>query len=151
MSLYKIIKILAGLLAVAGVIFLGMVISKGDTAIQAAAADGDNAVLDPMLIVTYIIFAFTIFLVLVFVLQNLFTNTKTLKGTLIGAGSFAGVLVISYLLSSGADASNYFYDGINPTEGETHMVSAGLVAFYILIIAAVAAMLLSPLFKKLSR
>lgn len=151
MKLYKIIKIIAGLLGIAGVIFLGTVVSKGDEAIQSAALDGDTAILDPMLYVTYIIFALTILLVLIFVFQNLFTNTKTIKSTLIGAGAFLVVLIVSYILTNGDDASKYIYDGINATEGETHLVSAGLVAFYILTIGAVLSMILSPLIKKLAK
>ncbi|MBA6151681.1 hypothetical protein [Gelidibacter maritimus] len=150
MNLHRILKIVAGLLGLAGIIFLVMVISKGDTAIQSAAADGDSAVLDPMLYVTYVIFALTILLVLIFVLQNLFTNTGSLKSTLIGVGAFAGVLIISYILSSGSDAGDYFYNGVPATEGEAHMVGAGLVAFYILIIGAAVAMLLSGI-KKISK
>ncbi|MBO3099276.1 hypothetical protein [Gelidibacter pelagius] len=150
MNLHRILKIVAALLGLAGIIFLVMVISKGDTAIQSAAADGDSAILDPMLYVTYVIFALTIVLVLIFVLQNLFTNTSSLKSTLIGVGAFAGVLIISYILSSGSDAGNYLYNGAPATEGEAHMVGAGLVAFYILIIGAAAAMLLSGI-KKISK
>ncbi len=150
MNLHKILKIVAALLGLAGIIFLGMIISIGDTAIQSAATDGDSAILDPMLYVTYIIFALTIILVLIFVLQNLFTNTRTLKSTLIGVGAFVGVLIISYLLSSGSDAGSYLYNGIPATENESHLVGAGLVAFYILIIGAAVAMLFSGI-KKLSK
>lgn len=73
MNLHKILKIVAALLGLAGIIFLVTILSKGDTAIQSAATDGDSAILDPMIYVTYIIFALTIILVLIFVLQNLFT------------------------------------------------------------------------------
>ncbi|MEO8774575.1 hypothetical protein [Gelidibacter gilvus] len=150
MNLHKILKIVAALLGLAGIIFLVTIISKGDTAIQSAATDGDSAILDPMLYVTYFIFALTIVLVLIFVLQNLFTNTSSLKSTLIGVGAFVGVLIISYVLSSGSDAGNYYYNGAPATEGESHMVGAGLVAFYILIIGAAAAMALSGI-KKITK
>lgn len=150
MNLHKILKIVAALLGLAGIIFLVTILSKGDTAIQSAATDGDSAILDPMIYVTYLIFALTIILVLIFVLQNLFTNTRTLKSTLIGVGAFAGVLIISYVVSSGSDAGKYFYNGVAATEGEAHMVGAGLVAFYILIVAAAVAMLLSGI-KKISK
>lgn len=143
MNLHKILKIVAALLGLAGIIFLVMVISRGDDAITAAALDGDTAIIDPMLYVTYIIFAMTLAFVLFFVIQNLFTNTASLKSTLIGIGAFVGVLVISYLLSSGSDAGNYMYNGAPASEGESHLVGAGLVAFYILIAGAALAMILS--------
>ena len=143
MKLHKILKIVAGLLGLAGIIFLVMVIAKGDDAISAAALDGDTAIMDPMLYITYIIFAMTLAAVVIFVLLNLFTDTGSLKGTLIGVGAFLGVLVISYILSSGSDAANYMYNGAPATEGESHLVGAGLVAFYILIVGAALAMMLS--------
>ncbi|MGC1632876.1 MAG: hypothetical protein WA749_12270 [Gelidibacter sp.] len=150
MKAHKILKIVAGLLGLAGSIFLVMVIAKGDEAINAAALDGNTAIIDPMLYVTYIIFAMTLAFVLFFVIQNLFTNTASLKSTLIGVGSFVAVLVISYVVSTGSDASKYLYNGYPATETESHLVGAGLIAFYILITAAVAAMLLSGL-KKISK
>jgi membrane protease YdiL (CAAX protease family) len=147
MKLHKILKIVAALLGLAGVIFLVMIVAKGDDAIKAAALDGDSAIIDPMAYVTYIIFALTLAFVLFFVLQNLFVNTASLKSTLIGVGAFAAVLVISYVLSSGSDAVDYQYNGAPATEGEARLVGAGLISFYILIIGAAAAMMLSGIKK----
>ena len=143
MNLHKILKIVAALLGLAGIIFLVMIISKGDDAISAAALDGDTAIMDPMLYIAYVVFAITLAAVVIFVLLNLFTDTGSLKNTLIGVGAFVGVLVISYVLSSGSDAGNYMYNGAPATEGESHMVGAGLVAFYILIVGAALAMMFS--------
>ena len=150
MNLHKITKIVAALLGLAGIIFLVMIISKGDEAVKAAALDGDSAIIDPMAYVTYIIFVLTLASVVIFVLLNLFTDTGSLKNTLIGVGAFIAVLVISYVLSSGADAGDYMYNGAPATEGEAHMVGAGLIAFYILIIGAAAAMVLSGI-KKITK
>ena len=150
MKIYKILKIVAGLLGLAGIIFLVMIIAKGDEAIKSAAIDGDTAILDPISYVTYIIFTLTIGFVLFFVIQNLFTNTKNLKGTLIGVGAFLAVLIVSYVASNGSDAGRFMYDGVPATEGESHLVGAGLIAFYILMVAAIAAVLLSGL-KKISK
>lgn len=151
MKSYKILKIVAGLLGLAGIIFLVMILAKGDEAIEAAALDGDTSIMDPIVIVTYIIFAMTIGFVLFFVIQNLFVKSSTLKNTLIGAGAFFAVLIFSYLVSSGADAGNYLYDGVPVTEQESRLVSAGLVAFYILMAGAAAALLFSGLFKNTSK
>lgn len=150
MNLHKILKIAAAVLGLLGIIFLVRIIYKGDEAIQSAALDGDTAILDPMAWVTYIIFGLTIAFVIFFVIKNLFTNTSSLKSTLMGVGAFLVVLIISYAVSSGADAGDYLYNGAAVTEGESKMVGAGLIAFYILIIGAALAMALSG-FKKLTK
>lgn len=93
-----------------------------------------------MAIVTYIVLGLVLLFVVVFVLKNLFTNTGSLKNTLIGVGLFAAVLIIAYAVSGG-DTNTYMYNNKVATEGQSHMVGAGLIAFYILIIGAAAAML----------
>lgn len=139
--MYKILKIIAAILSLLGIIFLVRIIATGDTDIQAASLNGDTSIIDPMAYVTYAIFFITILFVLFFVFKNLFANGKSLKSTLIGVGAFLGVLVIAYVLSSGADAENYKYNGLPATTGESHMVGAGLIAFYILIVAAAGSMI----------
>ncbi len=139
--MYKILKIIAAILSLLGIVFLVRIIAKGDGPIKAAALNGDTAIVDPMAIVTYVIFALTVFFVLIFVLKNLFTDTGSLKNTLIGIGSFAVVLVVAYLLSNGSDAGNYMYNGAPATTMESHLAGAGLIAFYILIVGAAASMI----------
>ena len=139
--MYKILRIVAAILSLLGVIFLVRIIAKGDEPIKAAALNGDTAIVDPMAYVTYAIFALTLVFVLFFVLKGLFTDTRSLKGTLIGVGAFVGVLVISYVLSSGSDAGKYMYNGAPATTTESHLAGAGLIAFYILIVAAAASMI----------
>ncbi len=138
--MYKILKIVVAILGLLGIIFLVRIIAKGDDPIKAAALNGDTAIVDPMAWVTYVIFLMTILFVLFFVIKNLFTDTGSLKNTLIGIGAFAAVLIIAYAVSSGSDASNYKYNGSPATATESHMVGAGLIAFYILIIGAAASM-----------
>ncbi|MGR7812523.1 hypothetical protein [Lacinutrix undariae] len=139
MSLHKILKIVAALLGLAGVIFLVRVLSVGDEAIKG----GDNGSVDAIVyLARYMLYA-TVAIVAVFVIKNLFTNTSGLKNTLIGIGAFAAVLVISYALSSGADGQTYTYNGQIATEGESHLVGAGLMAFYVLMVVAAGALLLS--------
>ena len=139
--MYKILKIVAAVLGLVGIIFLIRIISVGDEAIKA----GDDGSVDPMAYVAYVILGITLLFVLYFVLKNLFTS-GSLKGTLIGVGAFAAVLVIGYLVSGG-DPTVYKYNGLPATPGESQMVGAGLVAFYILMVAAAAAMVLSGIKK----
>jgi len=136
--MYKISKIVAAALGLIGIIFLIRIISVGDEAIKS----GDDGSVDPMAYVAYIVLGITVAFVLYFVLKNLFTHTSSLKNTLVGIGAFLIVLVISYSVSGG-DTTVYKYGGQAVTEGASKMVGAGLVSFYILMIAAAVAMLLS--------
>lgn len=148
MNLHKILKILAGILGLLGIIFLIRIISEGDGAIKSAALNGDTTIVDPLAYVAYAIMFLTILFVVFFVLKNLFTNTATLKNTLISVGVFAAVLVLAYVISGG-DATPYFYNGVEATSGESQLVGAGIIAFYILIASAAIIMLLSGV-KKLT-
>ncbi|WP_426432187.1 hypothetical protein ACPX19_06390 [Winogradskyella sp. HB-48] len=145
--LHKILKIVAAILSLAGIISLVRIIAAGDEAIKTGEKAG---LVDPMAYIAYIILILVLAFVVVFVLKNLFTNTAGLKNTLIGVGAFAAVLIISYVVSGG-DAMKYkLQDGL-ATDGQSHMVGAGLTAFYILIIVAALAMIFSGVKKVISK
>lgn len=148
--LHKILKIVALIISVAGIIFLGMIIAKGDDEIKAAALAGDTAIVDPIAIAAYIILGLVLLFVVVFVIKNLLTNTAGLKNTLIGIGAFAAVLIISYVVSGGDPMEYKLQDGI-ATDGQSTMVGAGLVAFYILIVVAALSMIFSGVKKVISK
>ena len=95
MGLHKILKIVALLLSVAGVISLGMIVSNGDDAVKAT---GEG--LDGFLYIAYIMFALVLFFVIVFVLKGLMAGD--IKKTLITVGAFLLVVLISYVTSDGA-------------------------------------------------
>lgn len=147
MNLQKISKIIVGILGLLGVVFLVRIISAGDEAIKDGAEAG---LVDPMAYIAYITLGVVLVLVLFFVLKNLFTNTGSLKNTLIGVGAFAAVLIISYV-ASGGDVMEYkLQDGI-ATPGQSQMVGAGLVAFYILLAVAAISMIFSGVKKIISK
>ena len=148
--LHKILKIVAAILSVLGIVFLGRIIAEGDDEIKAAALAGDTAIVDPIAIVAYITLGLVLLFVVVFVVKNLFTNTSGLKNTLIGVGAFAAVLVISYAVSGGDPVQYKMQEGF-ATEGQSQMVGAGLTAFYILIIVAALAMIFSGVKKVISK
>jgi hypothetical protein len=148
--LHKILKIVAALLSVLGIVFLGRIIAEGDDEIKAAALAGDTAIVDPIAIVAYITLGLVLLFVVVFVLKNLFTNTAGLRNTLIGVGAFAAVLVISYVVSGGDTMQYKLREGF-ATESQSQLVGAGLTAFYILIIVAVVAMIFSGVKKVISK
>ena len=140
--MHKILKIVALVLSLAGIGFLIGILAKGDEAIKA----GDNAVVDFMSYVAYVVLFIILLSVIIFVFKNLFSNTGSLKNTLIGIGAFLAVLIVAYAVSGG-DTMVYKYRGNPVTEGESHMVGAGLIAFYVLILTAAAAMLFSGIKK----
>ena len=147
MKLHKILKIVAAILSLAGVALLAMIISKGDTAIDAAyVSGGDTSVVDQMAYVAYVTFGLILAFVVFFVIKNLFSNTGSLKSTLIGAGAFVGILVLSYLVSGG-DPTEYFDQGILTDGGTSQAVGAGLVSFYILGALAIFSILFSGIKK----
>jgi len=143
MKLHKILKIVAAILSLVGVILLAMIISKGDTVIDAAyRSGGGTSAVDQMAYVAYATFGLILAFVVFFVVKNLFSNTGSLKSTLLGAGAFAAVLLISYLVSGG-DTTEYFDQGILTTESTSHIVGAGIVSFYVLGVLAIVSILFS--------
>src|SRR5690606_11074349 len=92
MALHKILKIVALLLSVAGVIFLAMIISKGDTVVTETGEGVDG-----FLYVAYITFAIILIFVLFFVLKGVFEGD--IKKTLLSVGTFAVIALISYVMA----------------------------------------------------
>ncbi|MBE9488800.1 MAG: hypothetical protein IMY67_00780 [Bacteroidetes bacterium] len=143
MGLHKIFKIVAAILSLIGAIFLALIISKGDTALEAAyQTGGDTSLIDNMSYIAYVILALVLAFVVFFVVKNLVTHTSSLKSTLIGVGVFIAILVISYALTGGDPRVYSHSEGI-ATEKASHLVGAGLVAFYILGTIAILSMLLT--------
>ncbi|BAO75216.1 hypothetical protein [Winogradskyella sp. PG-2] len=149
MNLHKILKIVAAVIGLAGIIFLVRIVATGDDAIKTGEKAG---LVDPMAWVAYIILGLTLLFVVVFVLKNLFTNTAGLKNTLIGVGAFAAVLIIAYVVSGG-DTTAYELqeDNTFASDGQSTMVGAGLVAFYILLAVAAGAMIFAGVKKTISK
>ncbi len=135
MGLHKILKIVAFALAIIGAIF-ALMIMAGDE--EAAASMGSN-----MLYVSYIVLFIVIALVLLFVVKGLFAGN--VKKTLMSVGAFVAVIIIAYAISSGTDLNlTPFTDkGLDVTESTSKNVGAGLIAFYVLAIIAIASMAFS--------
>lgn len=138
MTLHKILKYLALVIGVIGLILLGRIIMAGDDAID-ASADLQASLLDPFMWVAYIVMAVVVILVAVFVIAGLFRGN--IKNTLISVGAFAVIVVIAYLLTDGNEI--VMKDGDILSASGSHWVGAGLVTFYILAAIAVGAMILS--------
>ncbi|MCB0465374.1 MAG: hypothetical protein KDC78_06820 [Aequorivita sp.] len=138
MALHKILKIVALLLSVAGIIFLAMIISKGDTVV---AETGEGV--DGFLYVAYIIFAITIIFVLFFVLKGILAGN--IKNTLISVGAFLLIVVISYVLAKGTPME--MQEGEMLSASGSKWVGTGLYTFYIMAVLAIGAMIFSGIKK----
>jgi Na+/proline symporter len=138
MGLHKILKIVALLLSVAGIIFLAMIVSKGDDAVRAT---GDGV--DGFLYVAYIMFAIVLLFVLVFVLKGIAAGN--IKKTLMTIGAFLLIVIISYVMAEGVETT--MRDGDILSASGSKWVSTGLNTFYILAFLAIGAMVFSGIKK----
>lgn len=143
----KLVKIGAAIKGVLGIIFLVRIISAGDDAIKSGESAG---LVDPMAYVAYIILGIVVLAVVLFILRGLFINPAGLKSTLIGLGAFIAILVLAYVLASGDATAYKLQDGV-ATDGQSHMVGAGLIAFYILLALAAVVMLFGGVKKLISK
>lgn len=131
MGLHKIIRIVALVLSLAGVISLAMIINAGDDAVKATGEGVDG-----FMYVAYITFALVLFFVLIFVLKGLAAGN--IKKTLMSIGVFVAVVAIAYGMSSGVETP--LQDGEMLSAGGARWVGAGLRTFYILVILAIGSM-----------
>ena len=145
MTLHKVLKYLALVIGVIGMILLGRIVATGDTAIK-ASADLQASHLDPYMWVAYIVLLIVIVLVAIYVIVGLFRGN--IKNTLIAVGSFLIVIAIAYVLSDGTQ--QILKDGTTLSASGDHWVGAGLITFYILSGIAILAMVLSGV-KKLAK
>ncbi len=142
MGLYKILRIVALVLGVAGLVFWVMLVSKGDDVVKST---GEGV--DPLMYIAYIVLAIVVLFVLVFVLKGLAGGN--IKKTLISIGAFLVVVAISYGMAKGVETP--LQDGEMLSEGGSRWVGAGLYTFYILAIVAIGSMVLSGVRKLTSR
>ncbi|MGB5941884.1 MAG: hypothetical protein WBG71_03305 [Leeuwenhoekiella sp.] len=144
--LHKILKIIGFILAIAGAVWLIRIILAGDEAIK-ADADLQSTLVLPFIYIAYITMAIILAFVIFFVLKNLFTNTASLKSTLLGVGLFGAVVLISYFLADGVETP--MRDGEVLSASGSKWVGAGIYMFYILAIIAIGAMVFSGVKKLL--
>ncbi|WP_010230263.1 hypothetical protein [Gillisia marina] len=142
MTVHKVLKYLALVIGVIGLILLGRIIIAGDDAISASAED-QNSLLEPMMWVGYLVLAICILIVGLFVIKGLFSGN--VKNTLISVGAFVLVIAIAYVLTDGNEVQ--LKDGDTLSASADHWVGAGLVVFYILAAIAAGAMILSGIRK----
>jgi len=139
MGLHKIIKIVAAAISVLGIIFLIMIISKGDDQIEAIAAEGGTSGVDYMSYIAYVVLGIVLVFVLGFVLKGMFSNKETLMSTIKGVGAFLVLALICYFVfAEGIEKS--IADGETLSASGDKLIGAGLYMFYALTIIATGAM-----------
>lgn len=131
--MHKIIKILAYVLAIAGIIFAVMI------------ANGSESQISSMLYTAYVILAIVLVAVVIFSLINLFSSPATLKSTLISVGSFLLLGLICYFAAQGAETP--LKDGGSLSASGSKLIGAGLYLFYALILIAAGLMLFTGIKK----
>lgn len=138
MTLHKILKYVALVLGLIGIVLLVRILLADDGSIV-ASADAQQSLVTPFLWLAYFTLLVVLIMVAFFVIKGLFAGN--IKTTLISIGAFALIIVIAYVLTDGTEVQ--LKDGGTLSASGSHWVSAGLVVFYLLAAIAVGAMLLS--------
>ncbi|AOR28565.1 hypothetical protein FORMB_15250 [Formosa sp. Hel1_33_131] len=137
MDLQKLLKIVAIVIGVISIFFLGSIISTGDEAIKAGESSGT---IDIFMNVSYVILGIAVLIVLAFTVLNLVSNTAGLKNTLMGVGAFAVLFLLCYYgFANGVETT--LKDGDLLSESGSRLVGAGLYLFYFLALIAGGIML----------
>lgn len=142
MGLHKILKIVALLLSIAGVVSLAMIVSNGDDVVKAT---GEG--LDGFLYIAYVMFALVLFFVIIFVLKGLMAGD--IKKTVITVGAFLVVVIISYVMADGVET--LMKDGKILSESGSRWISTGINAFVLLGLIAIGSMAFGGVKKIISK
>ena len=142
--MYKIAKYVALALGVIGVILWGVLSSTN-------AEDPNNGAMQALFVLTYVLLAIAFVAVVISAAQNILSSPKALKKTLIYTGGFVVILLVAYIFSSGAVEANASEEVKKASESVRKWTSTGLIALYILVAAAVVALIASNVKKALMR
>jgi len=125
-------------LGILGVVFLSMIIGKGDDAIEMSAMQGDYGSVSYIILLAQLILGITILITLGFSIKNLASDKANLKKTLISITAFLVVILIAFLFSSGEETP--MKDGAVLSAGGARLVETGIRTFYFLTVIAVCLM-----------
>ena len=141
MNFQKIVKIVAGLLGVLGVVFLFRIIAAGDEEIKMAASMGDFGTVSPLISIAQLILIVSVAATVIFSLITLFGDTVKLKKALISVGFLVVVVGLAYALSTGVETP--LKDGEVLSASGARWVETGIRVFYSLAAIAIGAMAFS--------
>lgn len=138
MNFQKIVKIVAGIFGVLGVVFLLRIMSTGDEEIKMAASMGDYGTVSPLISIAQIILIIAVAATVIFSLITLFGDKEKLKKAVISIGFLLVVVGLAFALSSGEETA--LKDGEVLSASGTRWVETGIRVFYYLAAIAVLAM-----------
>ena len=137
MDLQKLLKIVAIVIGVISIFFLGSILSTGNEAIKAGESSGTVNV---FMYVSYAVLLIAVLIVLTFTVLNLVSNTSGFKNTLIGIGAFVVLSLLCYFgFADGVEAP--LKDGDMLSANRSKLIGAGLYLFYFLALIAGGIML----------
>jgi hypothetical protein len=127
----------------------------GDDAIAANENGMQSVTISPMMILTYVTMFIAVALVVIFLVKNLSGNPEKLKSAGIAIGLAVIIMGVSYVFSNGEDAAlfNILVDtGDDPlTSGESKVIGASIITFYIVGFLAVASVVWAGVSKSLKK
>jgi len=137
MDLQKLLKIVAIVIGVISIFFLGRILTAGDEAIKAGESSG---IVNVFMYVSYAVLLIALLIVLSFTVLNLVSNTSGFKNTLIGIGAFVALSLLCYFgFANGVEAP--LKDGDMLSANGSKLIGAGLYLFYFLALIAGGIML----------
>lgn len=145
MNIQKITTYVSALLGLLGLIFLILIISKGDDSIEMDAMQGDYGSVSSIILLAQVILALAVAITLFFSLKNLFSDKANLKKSIMTIAAFLSVFLIAFLLSSGEETPTK--DGEFISAFEAKLVETGIRTFYFLTLIAIGSMFYSSVKK----
>ena len=138
MNFQKIVKIVAGIFGVLGVVFLLRIMSTGDEEIKMAASMGDYGTVSPLISIAQIILIIAIAATVIFSLITLFGDKEKLKKAVVSISFLVAVVGLAFALSSGEETA--LKDGEVLSASGARWVETGIRVFYYLAVIAIGAM-----------
>jgi len=145
MNIQKITTYVSALLGLLGLIFLILIISKGDDSIEMDAMQGDYGSVSSIILLAQVILALAVAITLFFSLKNLLSDKANLKKSIMTIAAFLSVFLIAFLLSSGEETPTK--DGEFISAFEAKLVETGIRTFYFLTLIAIGSMFYSSVKK----
>jgi hypothetical protein len=138
MNFQKIITYCCVALGILGVIFLSMIISKGDDAIEMSAMQGDYGSVTYIVLLAQLILGVTVVISLGFSIKNIISDKANLKKSLLSLVAFLIVILVAFVFSSGEETP--LKDGEVLSAFGSKMVETGIRTFYFLTLIAICSM-----------
>ena len=140
MSKLKILSYI--LLGVSSIMFFYFLFTSGGMTAKDYAAHPDAGMyktLDVFLIWTYILFGITALVAIVLPIIGIVQNPRNVKKMIFSIGIIVGVLLFAYFVSTSEALE--ISRSVNPTANTWKFTDAGLIATYILMLAAVGSII----------